>query len=310
MANDGKGLEGLVRYIETELLPPGFVVTANQKVCDDEGRIIAELDLDIRGKVGSTDFAWLIECRDRPGQGSAPASWIEQLVGRRQRFGFHKVTAVSTTGFSSGAERFARQSGIEIREVRELSPEHFNAWLHFQAIERIERRTTVQSCMVRIDPSTAPALRACLDQMFTGIDSNEAFLLTAASGHSVAPKDAFHEAVSSAGSLFNDVPPNGSPKRVRIRSVYPEGHHYIVPTPLGDIPIHEIDFEGDLSIHVTQLPLLQTAEYRGAGDETSIAQVASFAACAMGEDHFRIELHRFSESGVTHVTLRKVAGSD
>lgn len=34
-------------------------------------------------------------------------SWIEQLVGRRARFGFNKVTAVSITGFATGAAEFA-----------------------------------------------------------------------------------------------------------------------------------------------------------------------------------------------------------
>jgi len=129
MASDGKQLEGLVAFVERTLLPQGFEVKTNERVYNDEGIQIAELDIEIRGKVGSTDISWLIECRDRPGDGRAPGAWIEQLVGRRTRFGFNKVTAVSTTGFAPGAIEFASSQGIELREVRALAPSAFEDWL-------------------------------------------------------------------------------------------------------------------------------------------------------------------------------------
>ena len=78
-------------------MPEGIRVTTNDKIYNDEGIQIAEFDIEVRGKLGSMDFSWLIECRDRPSSGPAPGSWIEQLLGRRTRFGFNKVTAVSTT---------------------------------------------------------------------------------------------------------------------------------------------------------------------------------------------------------------------
>src|SRR5712691_3000047 len=125
MGADGRQLEGLVAFVEQTLLPQGFEVKTNERIYNDEGVQIAEFDIEVRGKVGSTEIAWLIECRDRPGQGPAPGSWIEQLVGRRTRFGFNKVTAVSTTGFAAGAIEFAQSEGIELREVRTLGPEEF-----------------------------------------------------------------------------------------------------------------------------------------------------------------------------------------
>jgi len=72
MSPDGKQLEALVAFVEEALVPPGFEVKANSRVFNDEGVQIAEFDIEIRGKVGSTTIAWLIECRDRPGQGAAP----------------------------------------------------------------------------------------------------------------------------------------------------------------------------------------------------------------------------------------------
>ncbi|MFH2013293.1 MAG: hypothetical protein ABIJ37_11460 [Pseudomonadota bacterium] len=117
MSSNGKDLERIVASIEKLLLGKGFTVTANDKVFDGEGNQIAEFDISIEGKIGSTSFKWLIECRDRPSEGPAPGSWIEQLSGRKRRFGFDKVIAVSTTGFSIGANKAAKELNITLREV-------------------------------------------------------------------------------------------------------------------------------------------------------------------------------------------------
>src|SRR2546430_11897142 len=120
MSGIGRDLEDLVALIEKLHLPPDLEVTTNEHIYDEHGIQIAEFDIQVKGKVGTTDIAWLIECRDRPSEGPAPGSWIEQLIGRRDRFVFNKVTAVSTTGFAGGALKLARDKGIELREVRSL----------------------------------------------------------------------------------------------------------------------------------------------------------------------------------------------
>jgi hypothetical protein len=117
MDKTGKEVEELVHGIEQQLLPQGFKVEPRQRVFDDAGQQVAELDLVISGALGSSSVRWLIECRDRPSEGSAPVAWIEQLVGRRERLQFDKVFAVSTTGFSSAAKDFAKSKGVILRTV-------------------------------------------------------------------------------------------------------------------------------------------------------------------------------------------------
>lgn len=111
MPSDGKNLEALVAAVEKLHLPEGFKVTTNKRVYED-GVQVAELDVIVEGRLGTTDIKWLIECRDRPSEGPAPNAWIEQLIGRKQRFNFNKITAVSTTGFAPGADKLAEQGGI------------------------------------------------------------------------------------------------------------------------------------------------------------------------------------------------------
>ena len=121
MDKTGKELEELIAGIEAQMLPQGFKVEPRQRVMDDSGEQIAELDIVISGALGSSTVKWLLECRDRPSEGAAPVSWIEQLVGRRERFGFDKVFAISTTGFSKAAVDFAKTKAIVLRTVSRLT---------------------------------------------------------------------------------------------------------------------------------------------------------------------------------------------
>jgi hypothetical protein len=140
MTNMGKEVEALVRDIEQQFLPQGFKVEPRQRLYDEAGEQIAELDIVISGALGSSGVKWLIECRDRPSAGPAPVSWIEQLVGRRERFQFDRVFAVSTTGFSSAAKDFAKTKNVILRTVtriNEIKSDFMiqNLSMHFQGME-------------------------------------------------------------------------------------------------------------------------------------------------------------------------------
>jgi hypothetical protein len=93
VSNSGRDLERLVAEIERSLLPSGFEVVLNKTEFDHAGDQVAEFDIVISGRLGSSVVNWLIECRDRPSQGPAPGSWLEQLAGRKRRFKFDKVIA-------------------------------------------------------------------------------------------------------------------------------------------------------------------------------------------------------------------------
>lgn len=307
MTKDGKQLEGLVTFVEKTLLPQGFDVKTNQRVFNDDGIQIAEFDIEIRGKVGTTNIAWLIECRDRPGSGAAPGSWIEQLVGRRTRFQFNKVTAVSTTGFAIGAAKFAKDQGIELREVKSLTPEQFSEWLVMRYIRRIERQTFMNSTLVLIDSREPNDRRTALEEAFSSFGPNIAFLKSTKSKEYVLSKDAFANAVAQQGMLFDDVEPNGGGKQVKLHVEYPDDtDHFVIETSLGEVRIRAIVFDGELFLKESLVPLENTAEYAHADTGESISQVASFAPQQINGINFSLEMHRLAETGETHITMRRV----
>lgn len=195
MADDGKRLEGLVAFVEETLLPAGFDVQTNERIFNDDGVQIAEFDVEIRGKVGTTTIAWLIECRDRPGSGAAPVSWIEQLYGRRSRFGFNKVTAVSTTGFSAGARDFAETEGIELREVASLTPEEFSDWLVIQHMEHRERVTRLDRASLLVNQTESPERKNALVETFASIPVNAPLLKSSKTAEMISASSAFSGAV-------------------------------------------------------------------------------------------------------------------
>lgn len=306
MAADGEQLEALVAYVEKTLLPEGFTVATNERIFNDAGVQIAEFDIEIRGRVGSTAIAWLIECRDRPTSGPAPGSWIEQLVGRRTRFGFNKVTAVSTTGFAAGAAEFALAQGIELREVKSLAPEEFSDWLLVHHIYHVERQTTLVHASILIGDSEGNEKRNTLGELLGKTNGGAAFLKSSKSGEMTTPANAFASAAGGIDGLFDDLVANGPEKKIRLRANYADNDHFLIETIEGSIRVRAILFEGTLRLKETLVPLIVTAEYRQAETGEVISRVASFAPQSIHGMKFSTEMHKMGDTGETHVILRRL----
>ena len=307
MTSEGKQLEALVAFVEKSLLPQGFEVKTNERVYDRDGVQIAEFDIEVRGKVGSTSFTWLIECRDRPSEGPAPGAWIEQLVGRRTRFAFNKVTAVSTTGFAPGAVNFAQSEGIELREVKALSPKDFESWLAIRYHHHIEKITALRHASVLVHEKETEERKHALLEILSSAPANPAFLKSSKTGKCSTPAEAFSYAVGANGSLFDDLLMNGPGKKVRLHVEYDnDDDHFVVETSRGLIRVTAIYFEGEISMKETLVPRAVTAEYRHADSGQPISQFASFVAQEMHGIKISMEVHRMAESGEMYVILRKV----
>lgn len=307
MSRDGKRLEALVAFVEKTLVPEGFSVTTNDRVFNDEGIQIAEFDVLVQGRIGTSEFQWLIECRDRPSSGAAPASWIEQLIGRRTRFNFNKVTAVSTTGFAAGVHDFAHLHGIELREVAALAPEHFADWLEVSFITNKVNHTTLTGVYFSLEPETPPDIRDAVMETLAGLSGNTPILKATSTGQLVTPAQAFSNVASAYPELFEGLEPNGDPKIVQLVNRYPDHDHFTVETTLGPVDIKEATFTGELRLQEFKLPIVYTGEYRKAETGEPIAQVVTYAPQTIMGSKFAVEFHKFAETGETHITMRRVA---
>ena len=64
-------------------------------------------------------------------------TWIEQLATKREKVGAAKTIAVSSSGFSESARLTAALKGIELRNLREVTPEEIVEWLRSVVINKV-----------------------------------------------------------------------------------------------------------------------------------------------------------------------------
>lgn len=269
---DGKPLENLVKLIEGSLIPKGFVIESRERVYNDAGIQIAEFDIVIIGRLGSARLKWLIECRDRPSEGPAPVEWIEQLVGRRQRFNFDKVMAVSSTGFSDGAKEEARRTGIDIRAMDSLTHESVMSWLPLNAPLIVNQGLydSVHLHLASITPQELENLNAKLK----AIDPQTQILFDATTGETLSIAQHWQAILNKNQQLFNDLIPNGESKSLTVTDIGEEGRYEIRVSPYS-ASLVQTDFLAHLSIVIPQMPLTEIHEY-SEPDGESIATIAKW----------------------------------
>lgn len=309
MAFDGVALERFVQQIEELYLPPGCDVQVRKRVYDESGVQLAEFDVVIQGKFGSTDISWLIECRDRPSEGAAPAAWIEQLVGRRQVHKFMRVTAVSTTGFSEGAKKLGRDCGVELRSVRDLTAAELSGGLRECSFQVEKRVAKVLGAQAFIDSSVAADLSDAAREVLRVSLGKDPALRLERTGDVISVAAAFGRAVDSVGGLFDDIEPNdplGS--EVEIRMPFPAADGAVlVDTPLGAVAILAMKFKGRLLVRHQPVSLGAVREYVR-DDGGVIAQTAEFPV-SLKAGEFSLQVHELPGSGVIAAALVKVKGS-
>lgn len=307
MPSNGKQLEELVAFVEKTLSPHGLTVGMNERVFNENGIQIAEFDVEVSGMFGSTPIKWLIECRDRPSQGAAPAAWIEQLVGRRARFGFNKVTAVSTAGFAAGAVEFAKSKGIELREVATLSTDAFKTWFNLEFITEVHRSSEFLGAQVLISEFETKETKLALEKLLLNASSDAKILRSIKTGLCSPFVDAFFYAIQAKDDLFDDVVADGTSKAITMHVTYSaDDDHFVIDTPLGAVRVQEIVYSGKLKVKLTKIPLIGTSEYRHFESKDTISQIAAFAPQQILGNNVALEFHKIAETGETHIMLRKV----
>lgn len=300
--NNGKALECLVAFIEKLSLPDGFAVEMNKRIRNEGGSDEAEFDIAISGKIASANMVWLIECRDRPSSGAVPASWIEQLVGRRDRFQINKVTAVSTQPFSQPALSLAAASGIDLRQVKSLSTEEFQDWLQMPSYQHTTRFIALKHAGI-ILPNDLPEAVGYAAGKRMQVSPGEPFLRSIADGRILNPKDAFF-AIVELRNLFEGLEPNGPSKSVDLNVQYCNPlDRFVIDTDLGPAAVESIRFQGELFVKETRVPLKSVFEYHDVYSNLPLSLTATYESQPIGENHWALTLHKDEESGETQVML-------
>jgi hypothetical protein len=303
MRKDGKALQDLAAFVERTLHPLGYDVVTNRLEYDAKGNLLAEFDIQFIGTHQNSGYKWLIECRDRPSDGKAPGSWIEQLVGRRSRFGFNKVTAVSSTGFAPGATDYAIAEDIEIKEVASMRPEDFGLWLatdHVAVLQKNYIITNVGFKAGAVEPQLLNALNHVLNENATKGGQAAALFRGVVSGEHRSLNDMFFQATNQFDD-WKDLIPNEPRKTVEL-AVNLGG--FCIDTSAGAVEMISVSFRGDIWVTETKVPIKEHSQYQKTGGEGFISQSAQ-AIDDDGEKQRIFEFHHIPESGFTHVVVHE-----
>jgi len=138
----GRKFEKIVRDLEELLGDSNLEVKSPDKLFDYASEIHREVDISIKGKLGTHPILIVIECRDwgKPQN----VIWIEQLKTKRDGIRAHKMIAVSTSGFSLNAVTLAEKYGIGIRNVNNLDAKELSGWIADTEVAHILNSFDVQ----------------------------------------------------------------------------------------------------------------------------------------------------------------------
>ena len=305
MADTGESLERFVKAVEEALLPHGFSVSIREKVFDEQGIQVAEFDVVVSGILGSTDIEWLIECRDRPSEGPAPASWIEQLTGRRTRFGFNKVTAVSTTGFSPAAQAYAIESGIELRSLHEISLDNLRDWFNVEEFKAHLRHADMANCSLFVSALGEPLPQPRLDLLVPpGPDTK--FLIHTSTHDRMSLLDVWQGVLNQHPSLFEGISPGAARvrKSVDVNFTNPASR-YMVEAEGQQLHVERISFEAEFYIEEYVVPINRVQEYSNLLEGSPIAQSVHYDF-QVGQHTIELGFHRLTPPGSTGVYLQSL----
>lgn len=300
---DGKQLENVVTYIESLRLPADWTITPRVLSSTAEGRPAAELDIMVEGKVGTIDFKWLIECRDRPSEGAAPAAWIEQLNGRRQRFNLSRVTAVSTTGFSAAALEEAERVAIDTREVRELSPSEFEGWPELIGMPHRTEIRHLAKVELGIESLPPTVSLESLNEALQGDEMNVT-LRNLNTGMTIIPREVFSKTLGNHPELLSGLTPNGPAVPVHFNVTLNEP--YALDTAEGPVLVALLRCTGSIQWLEELKPLAFSGEYSRSPTGETISRLRMFEPLKILGLNLQLEIHESPDVPGSTVVFRNV----
>lgn len=293
--------------VEETLLPRGFRVSVNKKLYDDNGAQLAEFDIQVEGRLGSTEVRWLIECRDRPSDGPQGGDWIQQLAGRRGLFGFNKITAVSTSGFTHSARFAAEGLQVELREVTEQEPDLFG-WLKVQPMRVTNPHIHVRGFTLVVPRDTEPDMKAALEGLMGTRDNNETLFRATANGELMTCGEAFARALAFAPELIDGLTVDAPARPIQLAVEYTnEENHLVLDTVAGPFRCRRITYEGDLSLVASSKEIAHSAQYRRSITGEVISDYVEFEPIRIRDQQYSVELHHLPETSEMVVAIKRSA---
>ncbi len=252
-----------------------------------------EVDISLRGKIGSHPILIIIEVRDR--DKVQDVTWIEQLATKRDNIGADKAIAVSTHGFSRGAIRKARAYGIELRTIEEITQEKVKRWMFIDTLKDVIENFNINKAIIHpINREHAEKLTEFLESRMFEVNLNEKILFPPGQENALSLNELFR-LFSEIKTVYRDLTPG---KTISIQStIHSEDNvYYKIITKEGEILVDTIIIDADLWVELKNKKIQSIKEYKTS--EKTFARVIILDNTATSGEPHQIHLVRiFRETG-------------
>lgn len=133
----------MVERLETVLAGSPVEVQSPEYIEGRNSGVRREVDVSLRGTVGSSPIFVMVECRDR--ESVQGVDWLEQVETKRDDVGADKAVVVSSGGFAGSVREYAQALGIEVRELSEVTAPNVFGWMGFEALDVTESHADIKA---------------------------------------------------------------------------------------------------------------------------------------------------------------------
>jgi hypothetical protein len=229
-----------------------------------------------------------IECRKR--RPKEDVTWIEQLATKKISIGAARTIAVSSSGFTAGAEAVARQHGIDLRRISEVSVAEINQLMRLDFVLFPHKRCAIARVGIR-------SFRSLEWTMLTP-DQVDFVLPSDTSPHDLVFRNTDTGAEWSLNDLWLQLQQATDPyadiisgARPVIRTAcFPYPGNVTVVTPGRLVTIGDVLLSVWLSIEVEQVDLASATKIEYSSREGDTIQRMEFASREPGLEDWRVSL--------------------
>jgi len=272
MVRKGRDLEILVALLEDSLGPSGIEINSPDYIPDKDTGENREVDVSLRGKIGSFEVLAIIECRKR--KEIPDVRWIEEVDGKRKSVCAHKAMVVSSSGFTVPAQRKANSLNIELRTLDKIDAEGIKQWFNCRVGTQIITHANILDCIITLSDGKIMDAK--------GSDINAPIFLSQKDGSDKSLKDLWN--MLPKPLLYANVPEDGSKHIMNIELTYYKENEEIPPHAIEElenlqvilnserIDVSEIYISAELWCDVKKIPVSAKSYLKGNNAFVEIAE--------------------------------------
>jgi hypothetical protein len=232
-----------------------------------------ELDVTVRGRMGSAHVFLVFECRER--RSGSGVSWIEQLATKRSDVGADRLIAVSTSLFSEAARNSAARLGVELRQLKEVDRELVFPWQGTMGALFFTTQSTLYHVTLRCRNLTSDELIVIT---FSDNEIDERLITWSKNGSTRSLRTLFNDFVKDPDApVWRHVQiGNDWQRRSLVFQLHPIGVLTVQHANLN-LPIVEVEYDVGLRIKMTKAETSDTTAYFDAAG-TILAGAQHFAS--------------------------------